>query len=166
MTVNGNITLKAGSTNVFDVDGSTLANDQIVAGANVVYGGVLKIVPTGALTTGQTFTLFSGAGAVNPGHFTSVVSAQPSATFSFTNGVLTVVSAGPSGPAALTNSFSSGTLSLAWPAGQGWRLQMQTNSLTTGLGTNWIYLTDGSVSSTNITVDATKPTVFYRLTYP
>jgi len=27
-------------------------------------------------------------------------------------------------------------------------------------------VTDGSVSSTNITVDATKPTVFYRLTYP
>jgi fibronectin-binding autotransporter adhesin len=166
LTVSGNIKLNAASTNVFDVDGSTPANDQIVAGANVVYGGVLKIVPTGALTTGQTFTLFSGAGAVNPGNFTSVVSAQPSATFSFTNGVLTVVSAGPSGPAVLTNSFSSGTLSLAWPAGQGWRLQMQTNSLTTGLGTNWIYLTDGSVSSTNITVDATKPTVFYRLAYP
>jgi hypothetical protein len=43
---------------------------------------------------------------------------------------------------------------------------MQTNSLSTGLNTNWTYVTDGSVSSTNITVDATKPTVFFRLVYP
>jgi hypothetical protein len=38
--------------------------------------------------------------------------------------------------------------------------------LTTGLGTNWNYISDGSISSTNITVDPIKPTVFYRLTYP
>jgi hypothetical protein len=43
---------------------------------------------------------------------------------------------------------------------------MQTNSLSTGLGTNWAYITDGSINSTNITVDASKPTVFYRLIYP
>ena len=43
---------------------------------------------------------------------------------------------------------------------------MQTNSLSTGLSSNWVYITDGSVSSTNITVDVTKPTVFYRLTHP
>ena len=43
---------------------------------------------------------------------------------------------------------------------------MQTNSLSAGLGTNWIYLTDGSISSTNITVDPAKPTAFYRLMYP
>ena len=58
---------------------------------------------------------------------------------------------GPSGPASLTNSYDAGThtLSLSWPAGQGWRLQMQTNSLSTGLSTNWTYITDSSVSSTN-----------------
>jgi hypothetical protein len=43
---------------------------------------------------------------------------------------------------------------------------MQTNSLSKGLGTNWEYVTDGSINNTNITVDPTKPTVFYRLTYP
>jgi hypothetical protein len=43
---------------------------------------------------------------------------------------------------------------------------MQTNSQSVGLSTNWVYLTDGSTSQTNITVDTTKPTVFYRLTYP
>ena len=77
-----------------------------------------------------------------------------------------VVSGGPSGSAVLTNSVSGGVLSLSWPAAQGWRLQMQTNSLASGLGTNWTYITDGTLSSTNIPVDSAKPAVFYRLTYP
>ncbi|MEI6078975.1 MAG: hypothetical protein WCS94_25605, partial [Verrucomicrobiota bacterium] len=77
-----------------------------------------------------------------------------------------VGSVGPGGPASLTNSYSGGVLSLSWPASQGWRLQAQTNPLSAGLSANWLYVTDGSVSSTNITVDSTRPTVFYRLTYP
>ena len=81
-------------------------------------------------------------------------------------GFLQVAVSGPTGPAHLTNSVSGSTLSLSWPAGQGWRLQMQTNSLSVGLGTNWFYITDGSLSITNITTDPSKPTVFYRLTYP
>jgi hypothetical protein len=81
--------------------------------------------------------------------------------------VLSVVAyTGPSGSATLTNSVSGNSLSLTWPAGEGWRLQQQTNSLTTGLSTNWVYVTDGSVSSTNVTIDVTKPTMFFRLVYP
>jgi autotransporter-associated beta strand protein len=69
-------------------------------------------------------------------------------------------------PTLLTNSYDGATLSLSWPAGQNWRLQEQTNTLGVGLRTNWVYVTDTSVSSTNITVDKTKPTTFYRLVYP
>lgn len=167
LTINGNIKLAATSTNIFEVNGTTLAKDMIVAGGSVTYGGVLNIVPSGTFTNGQTFTLFSGAGATSASNFASIAgSAGSGLAFSFTNGVLSVVSAGPAGPAQLTNSYSGGVLSLSWPAGEGWKLQMQTNSLTTGLSTNWVSVTDGSVSSTNITVDATKPTVFYRLAYP
>jgi len=129
----------------------------------------LNIVPTGAFTAGQTFTLFSGAGAAAASNFSGIQGTPGSGlAFAFTNGVLSVVAAGPSGPATITNSITGGgsTLSLSWPAGQGWRLQMQTNSLAIGLGTNWFYITDGSLSSTNITVDPGKPTVFYRLAYP
>ncbi len=169
LTVNGNLVLNAGSTNTFDVNGSTPANDAVALGAAVTYGGLLKIVPTGTFTNGQTCKLFSGAGATNASNFGSLITIPTisGTSFTFTNGVLTaVVVAGPSGPGTITNSVSGGVLSLSWPAGQGWRLQAQTNNLATGLGTNWVYVTDGSVSSTNITVDATKPTVFYRLTYP
>ena len=167
LTVGGNLVLKAGSTNIFEVNGSTSTNDAIVLGASVTYGGVLNIVTNGTFTLGQTFILFSGAGATNGSNFASLQGSPGSGkVFSFTNGVLSVVNAGPSGPAMLTNSFSGGVLSLSWPAGQGWKLQAQTNFLNVGLSINWMTVTDNSVSSTNITVDTTKPATFYRLVYP
>ncbi len=167
LTLNGNVLLQAGCTNSFDVDGSSPTNDAVILGGAVTYAGVLNIVPTGTFTNGQTFTLFSGPGAASASQFASIAG-QPGVgqAFSFTNGVLSVVSTGPSGPATLTNSYSGGVLSLSWPTGQSWRLQGQTNSLTAGLGTNWFYVTDGSVSSTNITVDSATGSVFYRLVYP
>ena len=167
LTLNGNVVLSAGSTNVFEVDGTTPANDRVVLGASVTYGGVLQIVPTGTFTNGQKFTLFSGAGATNTGNFASIVGSPGAGlSFNFTNGVLSVVSTGPSGPATLTNSYSAGVLTLSWPAGEGWRLLQQTNALSTGLSTNWVDVTPGSASTTNITVNNTIPTVFYRLVYP
>ena len=168
LTLNGNVILNAGSTNTFAVNGSTPANTSVALGGSVSYGGLLNIVPAGSFTNGQSFALFSGAGATDPSNFGSMVVNPPvsGTSFTFTNGVLTAVVTGPSGPASLTNSYSGGVLSLAWPAGQGWRLQAQTNALSNGLSTNWSYVTDGSVGSTNITVNNTNPAVFYRLTYP
>ncbi len=149
------------------MNGSNQTNDVIILGASVAYGGVLNIVTNGTFTAGQTFKLFIGAGATNVGNFASLVgSPGVGKAFRFTNGVLSVVTAGPSGPATLTNSVSGGVLSLSWPAGQGWRLQSQTNALTVGIGTNWVEAANSSVSSTNFTIDATRPTVFYRLVYP
>ena len=72
----------------------------------------------------------------------------------------------PTSSAKLTNSVSGSVLSLSWPAGQGWRLQSQTNSLNIGLRTNWVNASDASISSTNITINPGKPTVFYRLVNP
>ena len=169
LTISSNITLTASSTNTFDVNGSTPTNDVIVAGGNVTYDGLLNIVPAGTFTVGQQFQLFRGAGATNTSNFASINSSIRGLVFSFTNGVLTVVT-GTVGPGARISDEqlqrNHAYLEPGWPAGQGWRLQMQTNSLSIGLSTNWIYITDGSISSTNITVDPTKPTVFYRLRYP
>ncbi len=169
LTISGALILEAGSTNTFEVDGSTPTNDVVVLGAAVTYGGVLNIVPTGTFTNGQTFGLFSGAGAASASNFGSLTG-NPGAGlgFTFTNGVLSVVSTGPVYPpmTLLTNSVSGSTLSLSWPGSQGWRLQEQTNSRSVGLRTNWVDVTDTSVNSTNITVDKTMPTTFFRLVYP
>ena len=73
----------------------------------------------------------------------------------------------------LTNSYASGSLKLAWPLDHtGYRLQAQTNSLATGLTTNWVTVSNvGSLnpSQTNqvtIPISTTNPTVFFRLVYP
>jgi autotransporter-associated beta strand protein len=168
LTVNGNLILKPGSTNLFTVNGTTPANTSVVAGGNVTYGGVLKIATNGTFTAGQQFQLFSGAGAASASSFASI-SGNPGSglAFSFTNGVLSVVSAGPTGPSVITNSISGSTLTLTWPAGQGWRLEGQTNSLSTGLSpTGWSIMSGVSDGSAIITTDPAKPTVFYRLVYP
>ena len=167
LTVNGNITLNAGSTNTFAVNGTTLAISSVTTGAGVTYGGVLNIVTNGTFTAGQQFVLFSGTGATNASNFASIAGSPGSGLlFSFTNGVVSVV-AGPSGPGTITNSISGNSLHLAWPAGQGWRLEAQTNSLSTGLRTTgWGTVSGTADGSYSVTIDPAKPTVFYRLVYP
>ncbi len=166
LTVGGALALDAGSTSTFKVNGSVATNDTIVLGSTLTYGGTLNIVPTGTFTSGQTFTLFSGVGAAGAGNFANITGSPGGGLrFSFTNGVLSVVS-GPGALATITNNLSGNILSLSWPVGQGWRLEWQTNNLATGLGTNWMPATDDSISSTNITINPGQPAAFYRLVYP
>lgn len=150
-----NLTLDASSTLVL-TNTSTLniAHSTVTVPA----GSILDLNYTGTNTVNSLVL----GGVSQPAGYYSSANASP---YLADAGVL-FVNPGPSGPASITNTVTDSTLNLAWPAGQGWRLQMQTNSLSTGLSTNWTYLTDGSISSTNLTVDPTKPTVFYRLTYP
>jgi autotransporter-associated beta strand protein len=168
LTVNGNLTLNAGTTNVFELNTTLSTNDSVALGASVSYGGVLKVVTTGTLTVGQQFQLFRGAGAVTPGTFSSIVSTtSPGATFSFANGVLTVVSIINVNPPQIQMSVSGSTMTLAWPTNAGWILQWQTNSLSTGLSTNWVPVPGSeSMTSTNIPINSTNPSVFYRLALP
>jgi hypothetical protein len=51
---------------------------------------------------------------------------------------------------------------LNWPAGQGWQLQAQTNSLNIGLTANWVTLGSAIPPFTN-NLASTNPSVFYRL---
>jgi hypothetical protein len=155
------------STNVFEVNGTTPASDRVAAGASVTYGGVLKIVSTGTLTAGQEFQLFSGAGATNASNFASVQTTSPTATFSFTNGVLTVVSSINTNPPVMQVSVSGSTLSLAWPTNAGWLLQ--SNSVSLSDNAAWFnYPANGAVDVTNIniTMDPAKTNVFYRMLQP
>ncbi len=61
--------------------------------------------------------------------------------------------------------FGDGKIAIDWPAGHtGWRLQMQTNSLT---GTNWITVIGSMLTNQIISpIDLANSAVFFRLTYP
>jgi hypothetical protein len=165
LTINGNLTL-AGST-VIELNKSlspAQSNDVVAVSGTLNYGGTLSVTNLGpTLVAGDNFRVFKSGGTGTPA---ITGNAGSGLGFTFSDGVVNVVTVGPSGPVTITNSISGNQLNLTWPAGQGWKLQMQTNGLSTGLGTNWVYITDGSVSGTNITVDPTKPTAFYRLVYP
>jgi hypothetical protein len=71
-------------------------------------------------------------------------------------------------PTNMTFSISGDQLILTWPESHlGWILQTQTNDLSVGIADNWEDVT-GSETSTQwiITIDPSKPTVFFRLRLP
>jgi hypothetical protein len=82
--------------------------------------------------------------------------------------VLSVYSPVNTNATNITASVSGGNLTMSWPTDHtGWRLQAQTNSLNTGLGTNWANVA-GSATTNQVVVPivTTNGAVFYRLVYP
>jgi hypothetical protein len=84
------------------------------------------------------------------------------------DGSLAVVNAIPTTPPPLAFTVTDSTLQLSWPAGHiGWRLEAQTNSLASGLGTNWTRVSGSSTTNfVAFPIVSTEVAVFYRLTYP
>ena len=168
LILNGNATFRISKT------GGADANDQIAGITAAAFGGVLTVTNVTsdgtALTTSDTFPLFSAGGT---GNFTSIVGSPGTGlaySFNPASGVLSVVTGSTiaGNPTNLMATVSGSTLTIAWPADHlGWILQSQTNRLNIGLSNNWYDVT-GSAAATNsvISIDATAPAVFYRLRHP
>ena len=73
-----------------------------------------------------------------------------------------------SSPPLLTSGVSGSTLNLSWVGDyKGYRLQVQTNDLNTGLSSNWVTVPGSTaVTATNIIISPSKASEFYRLVYP
>jgi hypothetical protein len=75
-------------------------------------------------------------------------------------------------PSSLSTNINfqilSGQMQLSWPQDHlGWRLQIQTNDLSEGLGANWITVPNSTnVDQMNISLSPTNGSVFLRLVYP
>jgi len=150
--------------------GKVAATTLNVSGTNVVQ------ILDPALTVG-TNTLFTYTGALGGTSgfagfqlaiLPSGVTAQLLNTGSAIKLAVTAVVTVNTNPPVLTNSVSANTLSLSWPTDHlGWRLQTQTNSLNTGLGTNWFtWPNSTNVTSLSIPLNPANPAVFFRLVYP
>ena len=68
----------------------------------------------------------------------------------------------------LTFQATENQLQLSWPQDHlGWHLQIQTNDLNNGLGTNWVdWLDSSNVFQTNLDISPANHSVFLRLIYP
>jgi hypothetical protein len=151
-------------------------SDKFVApGITVNSGATLTITNIGSanLAAGDTFILFSTP-------ISSVFSAVtlpplPSPDLYWTNklavnGTIAVASVVTvnTNPTNITATVSGNILTLSWPTDYlGWHLQLQTNSLATGLSSNWVTLPGSdTVTSTNLTINPAIGSVLYRMVYP
>jgi len=172
------------NTSIIKVGSGTLnlTGTSTYTGNTTISGGTLELA-NADLATNSTVTVTSGGTLQLDFTTTNIVSAlvlngtsQSGGVYGSANsggritgtGYLQIVTTGPTGPGYITNSISGSTLTLTWPAGQGWRLVGQTNDIATGLSTNWTTVSGPGVSdgSATITVDPAKPTVFYELVNP
>ena len=141
----------------------------------ITYGGTLSVTNVGpALHVGDTFQLFPAAVSA----FTGIALATTDANgyvYTWNNNVAvngsisvaSVTSAINPNPPVLQTSLSGSTLTLAWPTNAGWLLQVQTNSLTIGLGTNWVTVPNSAATNQIfVPVNAANGSVFFRLAYP
>jgi fibronectin-binding autotransporter adhesin len=172
LTVVSNVTLLG--TAAMDINATTLTNDVLKAGS-ITYGGALTVTNVaGTLAAGNSFKLFTSP--VITGTFAATnLPVLPAGlgwvTTNLANGIVSIVQTVNTAPTNITTVVSGNLLTLSWPADHtGWRLQVQTNSLSTGLNpaTNAWFTVPGSttVNSVNATLDPANGTVFYRMVYP
>jgi len=170
---------------------TTLAGANTYTGNTTVSAGTLELVNP-VLATASTVSIASGA-LLQLDFATTITNqvkalvlngvSQPAGVYNRTttptyiagtgNLLVQAIATNPTNisfSVSVTGSGSGATrsLSLTWPGDHlGWILQAQTNTVGKGLGTNWVDVS-GSSAATNATigVDATTPTVFYRLRLP
>ena len=171
LTINNTLTINGGTVAMrISKTGGAVTNDLVAGLNNVTYGGSLVVTNAGpsALAGGEIFQLFSASGS-KTGNFTNVTILPvtgATGTFDPATGTLTIVAAASAPtPTNITYTVTGSQLVLNWPAGQGWQLQSQTNSLSTGLTTNWTTVSGATPPFTN-TITPANPSVFYRLRAP
>jgi len=166
LTLNGNLLVEINPATSPSNDLVTVTGTLTSSGAGVVT--VTNLGP--ALTAGQSFKLFNKA-VVNGG--TLAIQPLPGPGLLWTNklavdGSIAVYSPVATNPTNLTHALNGNQLILSWPADHtGWRLQVQTNALTQGLGSNWVEVTNSTTTNLfSFPIDPTVGAVLYRLIYP
>jgi autotransporter-associated beta strand protein len=173
LTISNSLNLSG--VTIMELHAAAQTNDLVRGLTTVTYGGTLTLSNlAGTITSSNVFKLFSansyrGAfAALTPGPGPGL--AWNTNTL-VTDGTLRVVST-TSAPISVGHvtpcAPSSQCLTLSWPTDHtGWRLQVQTNSLSAGLGTNWLNVPNSiATNQMTFTVDPAVGCVFYRLVWP
>ena len=125
-------------------------------------GGSYTLIATNVANLGYT-----NIGLVNGTLYYYVVSATNAASES-TDSIQVIARPLATAAPSMTMSHSSGQLVLDWLADHtGWLLQAQTNQANTGLGTNWVTVSDSDTNNhATIPMATTNGSVFFRLVHP
>ena len=172
LTVSNSLTLNGTTLMELNQSNPGQTNDLLVVTGTLTGGGALVVTNVGSsLTNGAKFKLFSKAVS----GFSSTTLPTGGSGYVWNNtlstdGFITLVSGGAvtTTPVSMSSSFSGGSLTLSWPADHiGWSLQVQTNTLSVGISTNWVVV-PGSTTNTSmvIPIDSGNGSVFYRLVTP
>jgi len=175
LTINNTLTLRPGSMTFIKLTktGDDTDNDSIIGMSTMNCGGTLQVTNLGTmpLAAGDIFPLFSATNFT--GAFAQLILPPlgPNLYWSnnlAVNGSLSVASSVSLLPTNLLWSVQGTNLILTWSADHiGWRLQMQTNSLATGLVGNWFDVPNSNATNTGIfAIGFNYNCVFYRLVYP
>ena len=169
--IRSSLVLEANSTTFTYVNKDDATNDMVTGVKDITYGGALVVTNIGltSLSGGETYQLFSFSGTES-GNFSSVTILPANGltgAFDPTTGVLTITGTPiPTTPTNLLVNVNSGQINLSWPTNYlGWSLQVQSNSLSVGLSTNWFTIPGSSlVTSTNYPL-LNGGAVFFRMFY-
>ncbi len=167
LTISNNLTLGGNLIVAIDKDLSP-SNDVVNVSGTLAYGGSLTVLDINTNGTpfvvGDTFRVFKSGGSGSftpPINFISITNGAV-ATFSFSDGVLTVTSVGVVTPIPLNyTNLGAGVLQFSWTGA--FKLQYQTNTAAVGLNTNnWVDypITNNPV---NVTNNPAIPNTFFRL---
>jgi outer membrane autotransporter protein len=172
LTVTNTLTLNSGSATTMEINAGTLACDKVIGMGTLNYGGTLTVTNLGgSFAIGQSFPLFS-ADNYN-GNFTTVNLPTLGISgahwnWNAANGTLSVVPDTATNPTNITAVVTGGNLDLSWPPDHlGWRLEVQTNSLSVGIANNWsTWPNSTNVTAVSVPINPANPSVFFRLVYP
>jgi autotransporter-associated beta strand protein len=169
LTNTSTVNLNSGSTTSFRINAATNLWDRLVANS-LNYGGTLVVTNQSntPLTVGQVFQLVI---ATTPsGNFANAASVtilpgSSTGTFNPATGQLTITAVPP--VPTLNVVPSGGSLQFSWSQLNGvYHLQSQTNSLNSGLGTNWVNYSTGITNPVTVPINAANESVFFRLVAP
>lgn len=167
LTINNNLSI-AGNLGIEINKSLGTPNDKVIVSGTLANTGVGTLAVTNlgsALVQGDSFAIFNKA--VTGGAAITVTGAGVTWTNKLAvDGTIAVAATVPTTPTNLTYVVAGNILTLSWPANyQGWLVQSNTAGV--AATANWFTVPNSaSVTTLNITIDKTKPNVFYRMVAP